>query len=96
MPHRRGKVPALLGMAFLLAFIIIMIYTSRGNDAFRVEVCATWEGKTICRNGASATREDAERVALDGACTDLSHGMTNYMQCRSNAERTVRWRKDNR
>ena len=92
MARRRGKLPAILGALFLLGFIVIMVYTSRGNNKFRVEVCATWEGKTICRNGSSATREDAERVALDGACTDMSHGMTNYMQCRSNAERTVKWR----
>ena len=92
MPRPRRKVPAILGFLFLFGFIVAMVYTSRGNNKFRVEVCATWEGKTICRNGASATREDAQRIALDGACTDMSHGMTNYMQCRSNADRTVRWR----
>ena len=92
MARPRGKLPALLGALFILVFIVAMVYTSRGNNKFRVEVCAAWEGKTICRNGSSSTREDAERVALDGACTDMSHGMTNYMQCRSNAERTVKWR----
>ena len=92
MPRPRRKVPVIVGSLFLVGFIVAMVWTSRGNNKFRVEVCATWEGKTICRNGASATKEDAERIALDGACTDMSHGMTNYMQCRSNAERTVRWR----
>ena len=34
----------------------------------------TYGGQTICRNGAGANRESAERIARDEACTELTHG----------------------
>jgi len=59
-----------------------MAYSTFGNNGFRCEVCMTYHGQTICRNGGR--RQPGSRRARGpamGACTDLSHGMTELVQC---------------
>ncbi|MEP6714620.1 MAG: hypothetical protein ABJC09_03545 [Terriglobia bacterium] len=89
---KKKKWPVIAGLLFILGFIGIMLMTTRGNAKFRCEVCVTFDGRTVCRNGAAPTREEAERIVSDTACTDLSSGMTSLMQCQSSALRKVTWK----
>jgi len=66
--------------------------STSGNAGYKVEVCVTFNGSTICRDGAGATRESAERVGIDLACTDFGRGMTSFVQCEQNAPRQVHWK----
>jgi hypothetical protein len=93
MAKSKRKWPVIAGVAFILLFIAAMVYTTGGNNTFRCEVCVTFEGRTVCRNGAAPTKEGAERIASDTACTDLSSGMTSLMQCQNNAPRKVTWKQ---
>jgi hypothetical protein len=93
MVKSKRKWPVIAGVAFLLIFIAALVYTTGGNNKFRCEVCVTFEGRTVCRNGAAPTKEGAERIASDTACTDLSSGMTSLMQCQNNAPRKVTWKQ---
>jgi hypothetical protein len=88
----RRKWPVIAGIVFIALFIAAMLITTRGNARFRCEVCVTFDGRTVCRNGAAATQAGAERIAGDTACTDLSSGMTSLMQCQNNAPRKVTWK----
>jgi hypothetical protein len=88
----KKKWPLIAGALFIFGFIAIMLLTTRGNAKFRCEVCVTFDGRTVCRNGAAPTKEGAERIASDTACTDLSSGMTSLMQCQSAAPRKVTWK----
>jgi hypothetical protein len=92
MAKSKRKWPVIAGVAFIAIFIAALIYTSGGNNTYRCEVCVTFEGRTICRNGAASEKLQAERIAADTACTDLSSGMTSLMQCQNNAPRKVTWR----
>ncbi len=92
MPKSKRKWPVILGIAFIVAFIGAMAYSTLGNAQNRCEVCITFNGQTICRNGAATTKEQAERIATDSACTDLGQGMTQLMQCQNNAPRRVTWK----
>jgi hypothetical protein len=92
MAKSKKKLPVILGVAFIAIVIGALIYTSGGNNTFRCEVCVTFEGRTICRNGAAPTKTGAERIASDTACTDLTSGMTALMQCQNNAPRQVTWK----
>lgn len=85
------KWPVLAGIAFFAIFLAAMAYSTFGNSGFKCEVCVTYQGKTICRNGAGATKESAERVARDSACTDLTRGMTELVQCQ-NSDAQVTWK----
>jgi len=88
----KRKWPVIVGVVFVVAVIGALIYTSGGNNTFRCEVCVTFDGRTVCRNGAAPTKMGAERIAADTACTDLSSGMTSLMQCQNNAPRKVTWK----
>ena len=60
---------------------------------FRCQVCITYNGQSLCKRRRGDYRKtEAERIAADGICTDLSHGMTELMQCQQNAPRQVIWK----
>ena len=92
MAKSKKKWPVIAGIAFIAAFLAAMAYSTFGNSTYKCEVCMTYGGQTICRNGAGANRESAERVARDEACTELTHGMTELVQCQ-NSEGKVTWKQ---
>lgn len=92
MSKLKRKLPVILGVGFIAIFVALMLISTRGNAKFRCEVCVTFEGRTVCRNGAAPTQMEAERIASDTACTDLSSGMTSLVQCQNNAPRKVTWK----
>jgi hypothetical protein len=89
----KRKWPVIAGIAFIAMFIAAMAYSTFGNAQYHCEVCITFNDRTICRNGAATTREQAERMATDSACTDLGSGMTQLMQCQNNAPRKITWKQ---
>jgi hypothetical protein len=93
VPKSKTKWPVIAGIAFIVIFIGAMAWSTLGNAQYRCEVCVTYHGQTICRNGAATTKTEAERIAADGACTDLGHGMTELMQCQQSAQRQVTWKQ---
>jgi len=93
MAKSKTKWPVVAGVVFIVGFIAAMFVTTSGNNKFRCEVCVTYDGRTICRNGAASKQTEAERIATDTACTDLTSGMTALMQCQQNAPRKVTWKE---
>lgn len=93
MSKPKKKWPVIAGIAFIAIFIAAMAYSTFGNAQLHCEICITYNGRTICRDGAATTKEQAERAATDSACTDLSHGMTELMQCQNNAPRKITWKQ---
>ena len=91
MGKSKRKWPVIAGVVFIFAFLAAMAYSTFGNRGFRCEVCMTFNGQTICRNGAGASQEAAERVARDSACTDLTHGMTELVRCQA-SEARITWK----
>jgi hypothetical protein len=91
MAKSKTKWPVIAGIVFIVGFIAVMAYSTLGNSGFRCEVCMTYNGQTVCKNGAGASQESAERVARDGACADLTHGMTELVQCQ-NSQAKVTWK----
>lgn len=92
MAKSKKKWPVIAGVAFIVIFLVAMFVSTSGNNAYRCEVCITFENRTVCRNGAASTQMAAERIASDTACTDLTSGMTALMQCQNNAPRKVTWK----
>ncbi len=91
MARAKRKWPVIAGFVFFVGFVAYMGYSTFGNNQLHCEVCITYGGQTICRNGAGTSKENAERVARDSACTDLTHGMTQLVQCQ-NSEARVTWK----
>ena len=92
MAKSKRKMPVILAVGFIVVFVAAMAYSTFGNERYKAQVCVTFNGGTICRDGAGATKENAERVGLDLACTDFGGGMTPFMQCEQNAPRKVNWK----
>jgi len=92
MPKSKTKWPVIAGIAFIAIFIAAMAYSTLGNAVYHCQVCVTFQGRTVCRDGAAATKEQAERVGSDLACADLTSGMTSLMQC-GNTPRQVTWKQ---
>ena len=85
------KLPVIIGVAFIVLFIVALVVTSGGNAKYRCEVCMTFDGNTVCRNGAATTQTEAQRIATEAACTDLTSGMNNLEQCR-NSQPKITWK----
>ncbi|HVW83974.1 MAG TPA: hypothetical protein VHB50_04815 [Bryobacteraceae bacterium] len=92
MPQSKHKWPVIAGIIFIVGFIAAMVLTSSGNAKYRCEVCMTFDGRTVCRNGAATTQMEAQRIATEGACSDLTSGMNNLEQCR-NSPAKVTWKQ---
>jgi hypothetical protein len=89
----KRKWPVIAGIAFIAIFLGAMAYSTFGNANYKCHVCVTFNGQTLCRDGAATTKTEAERIAADGICTDLGHGMTELMQCQQSAPREVTWKQ---
>ena len=89
---RKKKWPVIAGVIFIVGFVAVMIITSGGNSKYRCEVCMTFGGNTVCRNGAAVTQMEAQRIATEAACSDLTSGMNNLEQCR-NSPPKVTWKQ---
>ena len=80
--NRKRKLPVILGHCFHRGDLWpLWRWSTFGNAKFKVEVCEGFNGRSICRNGAATTREEAQRIATVAACTDITSGMTQLMQC---------------
>lgn len=87
------KKPALIGILLALAILGAIIYTTLGNQEFRVEICMSYKGQSSCRIASARTRETAERAARENACAQISSGSFDSARC-ANAEPTsTKWLK---
>lgn len=88
------KKPVLLGVLLLAGVIALMVWSSMGLREHRVEVCMTFEGKSVCRVAHGASREAAQRQALDNACAMLTSGVTGTISCAQTPPDSVRYLND--
>ena len=87
------KKSVLLGVAFAIAVIFAVIYTTMSASAskYRCEVCVEFQGRTQCRTAAAATEMQARRTAQENACALISSGVTDSMQCGNSQPVSVKW-----
>lgn len=88
------KNPVLLGVLLLVAVLALLVWSSLGLREHRVEVCITFESKSVCRVAQGATREAAQRQASDNACAMLTSGVTGTISCLQTPPDSVRWLND--
>jgi hypothetical protein len=91
MADKKMKWPVIAGVVFVLGFIAAMVISTSGTAKFHCEVCMNFNGGTVCRNGAAATREEAQRIATDLACSDLGAG--GFSNCKNVQPTSVKWKQ---
>ena len=90
MTKTKRKWPVIAGVVFIVGFIAAMVWSTSTTANFHCEVCMSFNGRTVCRNGAAATKLEAERIATDLACSDLGAG--GFSQCPNTTPVSVKWR----
>ena len=67
-----------LGVALVVGYILYSLTTVGGVSC---QVCVTYKGRTDCRAGTGANREEAQRTAVDVACSLLTSSMAEGINC---------------
>ena len=78
----------------LVLFLAVVVFLTLSLYRYEVEVCVEFNGRTMCRPGAGATREEALRTVMRNACAFLASGMTQSMACERAEPVRVRWIKE--
>jgi hypothetical protein len=82
-----------LGIAFVVLVLVILVYSSMHIANYRVEVCVAFKGRSDCRTASADTEEHALRSAHSNACALLVSGVTEVMQCEHDTPTSVKWLK---
>jgi len=85
------KKTVILGIAFLVIVLIVLVYTTIGNDRYKCEVCMVFHGRQACRMAAASSQEQAQRTATENACAEIASGVTDSMACESAQPASVVW-----
>jgi len=87
----RNLIVGLASVLAVLAFVIVLTYSSMHGVKYRVNVCIAFHGQTECRTASADSREHAQRTAQSNACGLLASGVTETMQCEHLEPASVKW-----
>lgn len=87
------KKPVIIGIAFVVVVLAVILYSTMNLAAHRVEVCMQYRGLTNCRIASGSTREFALRSATTNACAGVASGVTDSIACEQSAPTKVTWLK---
>lgn len=83
--------PLRLALGLLVAVALgYIIYASLHTERYRVEVCVHYRGMSACRTAEGRTEADAQRGALDNACSQITFGVTGTIGCQDTPPTSVR------
>lgn len=85
------KKTVLLGIVFVVVVLILLVYTTLGNDRYKCEVCVVFQGRQACRTAGASTQEQAQRAATENACAEIASGVTDSMACENRPPASVVW-----
>jgi hypothetical protein len=85
--------PALIGILLAIAILGAIIYTTMGNQDYRVEVCMNYKGQSACRIASARLKETAERTARENACAQISSGSFDSAHCENAEPVSTKWLK---
>lgn len=70
-----------IGLAIGIAFIAVVIWSALSSSAVQCEICVEFKGRTACSVAAAADLEQAEAQAHSGACSQVTGGVTETLDC---------------
>jgi len=87
------KKPAIIGILLAIAILGAIVYTTLGNQGYRVEICMSYKGQSACRIASARVKETAERSARENACAQISSGSFDSLHCENGEPISVKWLK---
>ena len=76
--NKRGKLLVALGVALAVGYIL---YSLTAVGEVSCQACIAYKGRTDCRAATGANREEAQRTAVDVACSLLTSSMAEGINC---------------
>lgn len=80
-----------IGIAFVVAVLAFLVYSSMNIAKYRVEVCVAFHGANQCRTASADSQNDALRSAQSNACALIASGVTDTMLCQQQTPTSVKW-----
>jgi hypothetical protein len=91
MAAAKRKWPVIAGIVFIVAVVAAMVLSTSSVAQYQCEVCMTFNGGTVCKNGAASTKMEAQRIATESACSDLGAG--GFSTCRDQNPTRLTWKQ---
>jgi hypothetical protein len=85
------KKTTLVGIVFAVLVLGYLVVSSFQKQAFRCQVCITYNGGRNCATGAAQTEMQAQRTATMTACAQLASGITDSNQCENTPPDKLEW-----
>jgi hypothetical protein len=78
---------------FVIGFVALLAYSTLHGPRYRVEVCMTFNGQSICKTVNAKSEAGALRSATENACADISSGVDDTIRCQNTLPASVKWLK---
>ncbi|HEB88889.1 MAG TPA: hypothetical protein ENI85_04895 [Deltaproteobacteria bacterium] len=70
-----------IGIAIGAAFVAAVIWTALSSTSAECEICVQYKGRSACSTARAADVAQAERQAHSGACSQVTGGVTETLEC---------------
>lgn len=70
-----------IGVAIGAAFVASVIWSALLATAIECEICVEYKGRNACSIARAADVHQAERQAHSGACSQITGGVTETLEC---------------
>jgi hypothetical protein len=71
----------IIGILVGITFVAAVVYLAMGQFDAKCEVCITYKGRQLCETALAADRSQAVMQATSSACTQLTNGVNEVMEC---------------
>lgn len=80
-----------LAVAFGALVLGYLVISSFQRQAFRCQVCITYDGRRNCATGSAQSEMEAQRTATTTACATLASGVIEANKCENTPPDSVEW-----
>ena len=80
-----------LAVAFAVAVVGMVVFSTFHQERVRCQVCVSFKGRQDCRTASSTTQQEALRTAVSNACAQLASGVSETTQCENTQPDSVNW-----
>ncbi len=70
-----------ISVAIGIAFVTAVIWTALDQTDVECEICVDYRGRTACSIARAADLPSAESQAHSGACSQVTGGVTETLEC---------------
>lgn len=70
-----------IGAAAGLAFVAAVVWAALEATQVQCEICVEYKGRRACSTAQAADLPQAEAQALSGACSQVTGGVTETLEC---------------